>query len=167
MEKMEKKRMTFESRETIISSQTGEIIENRVNSTVLIDKEPDYVKLYLADIMTLSNLPKSGNALLMALLRKANYQNEIVIVKSIRDEICFDLKVADVTFRKAIDQFIYKGILTKKNKNVYIANPYLFGKGSWQNIQYIRLTVEYNSKGRFLIRDEHQVNSLQRSIEFE
>ena len=166
MEKMEKKRLTFESRETIISHD-GEIIENRINSTVIVDKEPDFVKLYLADIMTLSNIPKSGNVILMALIQRINYQNEIVIVKSIREEICFDLKIADVTFRKAMDQFINKGILSKKNTNVYIANPYLFAKGSWQNIKNIRLTVEYNSKGRFLIRENTQLNSLQHNIEFE
>ena len=162
---MDKKKVTFQKVETIMTVD-GEIIENTTNTTAVMEKEPDYIKLYLADIMRLSDIPKSGNALLMSLLRKSNYQNEIVIVKSIREEICEELNLADVTFRKALDQFIAKGILTKKNKNVFIANPFLFGKGSWQNIKNIRLTVNYNSKGRFLIQEDGNPNSLQQNLNF-
>lgn len=162
---MDKKKVYFQKTETILTVD-GEIVENKTTTSAVMDKEPDYIKLYLADIMRLSDIPKSGNALLMSLLRKSNYQNEIVIVKSIREEICQELNLADVTFRKALDQFLGKGILTKKNKNVFIANPFLFGKGSWQNIKNIRLTVNYNSKGRFLIQEDGNVNSLQQNLDF-
>ena len=49
-------------------------------------------------------------------------------------------------------------------KGVYIANPFLFARGSWENIKKIRLLVEYNEYGRFLIKDE---GSDQQVLDFE
>ena len=109
--------------------------------------------------MKLSNLPKSCNSLLMELLKRATYDNQIVIVKYVRLEICKRLNMAEITFRKAMEQFIEKGILTKKEKQIYVANPFLFARGSWENIRNIRLLVEYNSQGRFLIKEDINVQS--------
>jgi hypothetical protein len=145
------------SKEVVINSidfDTGRVAQQTTTQTFYADKEPDYVKLYITDIMKLSNLPKSCNSLLMELLNRATYNNEIVIVKYVRLDICKRLNMAEITFRKAMEQFIEKGILTKKDKQIYIANPFLFARGSWENIRNIRLLVEYNAEGRFLIKED-------------
>lgn len=160
MKKPFTKKIRQEKVSTTINHESGEIIEETLVTTSNFEKEPDFVKLYLDDIMRLSSIPKSGNNLLMALLRRMTYENEIVIVKSIRNDICLNLGIADVTFRKAMDMFCSNGILTKKTSNIYIANPDLFGRGAWQDIKSIRLLVEYNSKGRFIIRDKTNPNQL-------
>lgn len=149
----------------VYDNRTGDqrLVTQTVSQTYLADKEPDYVKLYITDIMKLSDLPKSCNSLLMELLKRATYSNEIVIVKSIRESICKTLGIADITFRKAMEQFVDKGILTKQNKNVFVANPFLFGRGSWADIKNLRLMVEYNSQGRFLIMEDMDT---QKSLEF-
>lgn len=147
------KRITRQHSSTVIT-EDGVVKQVDINQTFLVDKEPDFVKVYLNDIMQLSNLPKSSNKVLMALLAKTNYQNEIILHPLVRKEVCAELSIAEVTFRKAVDQFVETGILTKKASNYYIANPYLFGKGSWENIRKIRLLVEYNEHGRFLIRED-------------
>ena len=153
-------RKLHEKIEQTVNYETGEITEHKLVTSSSFEKEPDYIKLYLDDIMRLSSIPKSGNNLLMALLKRMTYENEIVIVKSIREEMCSFLGIADITFRKSMDVFCEKGILTKKNKNVYLANPDLFGRGTWQDIKSIRLLIEYNSKGRFIIRDKTNPNQL-------
>ena len=159
-----KKRVTKETITQIYDNRMGDqrLVSQTVNQTYLADKEPDYVKLYITDIMKLSNIPKSCNSVLMALLNRATYNNEIVIVKQIRQDICKELQIGDSTFRKALDEFIEKGILSKRGKQIYIANPFLFARGSWENIKKIRLLVEYNSQGRFLIKENiDQQNELE------
>ena len=53
-----------------------------------------------------------------------------------------------------IDQHITKlvksGLLSRKDKGMYIANPNLFGKGKWQDIKAIRMQFEYNDNGSFI-----------------
>jgi hypothetical protein len=149
------KRVHKETITQVYDNRMGDqrLVTQKTTQTFLTDKEPDYVKLYITDIMKLSNIPKSCNSVLMALLNKSNYDNEIILIKAIRQEICKRLGIGDSTFRKAIDEFIDKGILTKKSKGIYIANPFLFGRGSWQDIKNIRLLVEYNEHGRFILKE--------------
>lgn len=153
-----RKKVSKETITQVYNNAMGDqrLVSQTTTQTYLADKEPDYVKLYITDIMKLSNIPKSCNTVLMALLRQATYDNEIVLIKSIREKICKDLGIADSTFRKALDEFIQKGILTKKMKGVYVANPFLFARGSWESIKKIRLLVEYNQHGRFLIKEEQE-----------
>lgn len=162
MQKTRKSKIISQTSE-IVTNNDGTILQQTLTATRIVEKEPDYVKLYLSDIMKLSDLPKSSNSLLMELLRRSNYINEIIIVKSIRIEICQILNIAEITFRKNMEQFIAKGILTQKGQGVYKTNPFLFGKGSWENIRNIRLMVEYNEKGRFIIREE---KTSQKSFDF-
>lgn len=158
MEQQKKKRVHKETITQVYDNRLGDqrLVSQTTKQTYLMDKEPDFVKLYITDIMKLSNLPKSCNTVLMALLKQANYDNEIVLIKSIREKICKELGIADITFRKAMDEFIDKGILSKKMKGVYVANPFLFARGSWESIRKIRLLVEYNQHGRFLIKEEQE-----------
>ena len=157
---MLKKKIRSETVTNVLDVTDGTIIHQTTSQTAFVEKEPDYVKLYITDIMKLSNLPKSCNSLLMELLKRTTYENQIVIVKSIREEICSKLGMADITFRKAMDQFIEKGILSKKDKNVFVANPFLFARGSWDSIKKVRLLVEYNSQGRFLLRENIEQSEL-------
>jgi hypothetical protein len=47
----------------------------------------------------------------------------------------------------AISKFSKKNILMRKDTGIYLANPWLFGKGKWENIRQIRLNVIYNLDG--------------------
>jgi hypothetical protein len=100
----------------------------------------------------------------MALLEKSNYDNEIVLVKSIRQQICKKLGIAEITFRKAVKEFEDKGILTCTAKGVYVANAFLFGRGSWNDIKNIRLLIQYNADGRFILKQSGEEQ--QQEIDF-
>ena len=158
----EAKRITKETITRTIDHQTGEVLDTALSQSFVVDREPNYVKLYVDDILKLSNLPRSSNSLIYELLKRVAYNNEVIIIKAIRNEICKSLGIGDSTFRKGIDEFISKGILTKKDKQIFVFNPFLFGRGAWQDIKKIRLLVEYSEKGRFLIRQEEE----QTTIEF-
>jgi hypothetical protein len=38
----------------------------------------------------------------------------------------------------------------RKDKGMYIANPSLFGKGKWNDIKEIRMSISYSEDGRMI-----------------
>ena len=41
-----------------------------------------------------------------------------------------------------------KHILIRKDRGVFLANPNIFGKGNWKDIEQLRLLLTYDSKGK-------------------
>jgi hypothetical protein len=126
--------------------QTGEIVQTE--REIQIPKEPDFVKLYLNDLVLLKEVPQWVSRILYSLLKHMNYQNEIVLNSSIKKRIAADLGIIPKTIDNALVTFVKKSILMRQEVGVYKANPYLFGKGDWNNIRKIRLQVEYGNDVR-------------------
>ncbi len=126
--------------------QTGEIVQTE--REIQIPKEPDFVKLYLNDLVLLKEIPQWVSGILYSLLKHMNYQNEIVLNSSIKKRIAADLGIIPKTIDNALVTFVKKSILMRQEVGVYRANPYLFGKGDWNNIRKIRLQVEYGGDVR-------------------
>jgi hypothetical protein len=126
--------------------QTGEIVQTE--REIQIPKEPDFVKLYLNDLVLLKEVPQWVSGILYSLLKHMNYQNEIVLNSSIKKRIAADLGIIPKTIDNALVTFVKKSILMRQEVGVYKANPYLFGKGDWNNIRKIRLQVEYGNDVR-------------------
>ena len=72
---MENKKIYQTETKTIIDHQTGEIIQTEHNQKGFVEKEPDYVKLYLQDIARLNNLPPSTSSLMTLIIRSMGYNN--------------------------------------------------------------------------------------------
>jgi hypothetical protein len=143
------------ARETItIDGDTGEVKSQELITTTEVEKEPEFVKLYITDMMKLTGIPKSGSSILMMLLRYVNFNNQIVLIKAVKDQICKELDISSETLKKSLQMFIDKGILTREDRGVYVTNPFLFARGSWEHIRRIRLMIEYREGGRFFIKRE-------------
>jgi hypothetical protein len=142
------KKIIKESTETKIDVRTGEIVEITDRKEYKVPKEPEFVKMYLDDISNLMNLPNTD--VLYCLLKKTNYDGEVVIIKPIAEEICrlTNLKNTEY-FYKLIGKYCDSKILIKKCRGMYMFNPYYFAKGHWEDIYKIRLTVDYTpTEGR-------------------
>ncbi len=139
--------ITFENRKQVIDSETGELIEYISETKGIIPREPDYVKLYLADISYLNALPKGITGILYELLRKMDYEGRIILNAGLKREIALTLGTTVQNIENAISKFSKKNILMRKDTGIYLANPWLFGKGKWENIRQIRLNVIYNLDG--------------------
>ena len=128
--------------------QTGEIVQTE--REIQIPKEPDFVKLYLNDLVLLKDIPQWVSGILYSLLKHMNYQNEIILNSSIKKRIAADLGIVPKTIDNALVAFVKKNILMRQDIGVYKANPYLFGKGDWSNIRKIRLQVEYGKDAKHI-----------------
>jgi len=144
---MKRKLTKTEVTETI-DKETGEIvIEGTKSISFLIDKEPEYVKLYLEDVSRLKDIPAGMNKVLFELIKGIGYNGIIMAYKPVKDIMCANMGISVSYLNKCINEFYKKGIFIRYARGVYIADPNLFAKGSWSNIQHLRLIINYNTDG--------------------
>lgn len=141
------KKTTFLKEDKVINHETGEIIETRKITESRIDNEPAYIKLYIEDVIRLNNLPSGTGKVLNCLLRHMSYSNTVVLIKPIKDLIGIETNLSANTVKKAIADLNNAGILIRSHKSVYLVDPNLFGRGKWENIKELRMTVKYDKEG--------------------
>lgn len=131
-----------------VNEETGEIVLNEtIRESFLIEREPDFVKLYLEDISRLKDVPQGMNKVLFELMKAINYNGIIMAYKPVKELMANNMGISVNYLNKCIDEFYKKGILIRYARGVYIADPNLFAKGSWKDIQNLRLVIEYNKDG--------------------
>jgi hypothetical protein len=131
----------------VINVQTGELLQHKSEKIGLVPIQPSYVKLYLADISYLNRLPKWANGILYELLVVMNYKNEIFLNGELKRRIAEKLSIKSKSIDQALTTFVKQSVLDRIGPSSYRANPWLFGKGKWEDIRGIRLIVEYNLEG--------------------
>lgn len=144
-----------QSIETSVMNEKGEMISKRANQTLSWGEEPQYVKLYLQDIMYLSDMPKQYVAVTESLLKRITYAGEIhgmcvILAPIIKQAICKECGWKKVqSLDNALQKLVKGKILERVDRSVYRFNPWLFGKGDWQDICRLRLEISYDEiKGK-------------------
>ena len=138
----------------IANAETGEITMSKKQEVAMFKKEPPYVKLYLNDIGRLKGLNNSEQHLLNELVFNMGYNNVVPSYKPVKEMIAERLKMKYNTLDKCIKNLYKKGILIRKARGFYIVDPELFGRGSWTDVQKIRMTIDYNPDGTKTINTE-------------
>lgn len=139
-----------QSIETEVINEDGEIVSKRANRTLSWGDEPRFVKLYLDDIIYMSDMPARYSAVLHELLKHVSYAGDkdglcIVLIPRIKRNICDALSwKKTASLDNALTVLTKKHILYRIDKGMYRLNPYLFGKGDWQDISRLRLTIDYD-----------------------
>lgn len=146
-EKKDYKKITHEKIEIVTDTLTGEILTQKSYINSVLDKEPDFVKLYLKDVIRLKDLPKNSENVLNLLLKSMSYKNIIPAYAPIKRMICSELNIPMNTLNKSIDNLYKSGILIRVERGIYMADPDLFGKGEWKDVKNLRLVIEYKKDG--------------------
>lgn len=141
------KKLIKELNDRVINEE-GELLLTTNHTEHWVDPEPDYIKVYLKDIISLKDLPKGTSSVLFCFLKRMSYENDIVINNSLKKVIAKELDISERTVVKAIEELTQGNILIRKDKGFYYFNPNIFGRGKWQNIKKIRMTINYSEKGR-------------------
>lgn len=134
---------------TITDHETGEVLsQEKSTKTRLIEREPNYIKLYTDDIGRLFNLPGSSSDVLAAIASHMAYKTNIIVLYGpIKKVIMAELGMNKNTFNKAIDDLYRAGMLIRLSRACYMVDPELYGSGSWKDVQKVRLSIEYNADG--------------------
>lgn len=162
--KRESRRLTFQNiTNTYEVSEEGEVINQSKHvqgTTVAVTSEPDFVKLYLNDVVKLHCLPKTSNQILRELLKLMAYDNTFRVTAYDKRNIASKLDISSNTINNALVTLTNEGITTRLASGVYMFNPNIFGKGKWQDIQKLRVTIEYDHNGRQFHVDKVYEDSL-------
>lgn len=126
-----------------------------------VEGEPAFAKIYFGDVGRMFGLSPLTRDIMMLIVTKMGYGNgEVYVSSGLKKEICEmlrvfsrDGKVSLPTFNNCLYKLVGKGLLMKKDRGVYLVNPYVFGRGEWKDIKEIRSTVVY-SEGGTVIRTE-------------
>lgn len=135
---------------SIVDGETGELISKEINTGYTLPKEPDYIKLYIRDILYLQDMPENLTPFLMALVKRMTYAssdwgNCVVLNAALRKVIQKECGYkARQTVYNNTRKLIQGGILKEIVKDVYQLNPYIFGRGEWKDIEKIRAEVSYS-----------------------
>lgn len=131
-----------------IEDEYGNIKSKETQQTLNWGKEPNYIKLYLDNILYLKDLPSGLNTILLAFLKRMSYENQIVLNAGIKRMIAKETGVSMSSINNAITKFTKGDILKRIETGVYQVNPHLFGKGEWSDIAKIRLEVIFEPNGK-------------------
>jgi hypothetical protein len=137
------KKVNFERE--VQDRETGEV--TLTEREIRIDREPDYIKLYLSGILLYADCAAWQNRVLHSLLKLIDFNNEINITAHKRKQIATELEMTTSALNIAITKFVRGSVLKKLGTGTYLANPHLFGRGEWKNIRKLRLTVEFSPEG--------------------
>jgi len=121
-----------------------------------IESEPPYVKMYLDTILYLSDLPKSYNPVLSAILQRmpwANQCQDISITAGTKRIMAKELGVSVSRINNAITDFVKGQILFRVETGVYQVNSNLFGRGEWTDIKQLRLNVTFDANGKTVMAE--------------
>ena len=147
--------------------ENGEFVEENKKVTYKIDREPDFVKLYLDDLIKLEGLPKSTAAVFYELLKFMTYadseRGQIVILNSyVRKQILNAIGGISnpQTIVNAISALKRKGLLSEVDRATYCINPNVVGRGEWRDILNLRkriseinVKIVYNEYGRDIVTE--------------
>lgn len=144
-----------QSIETSIINDQGAFVSKRANKTLSWGTEPSYIKLYLQDVLYLSDMPTKHSAILYELLKRASYAGDkdgmqVIINASLKRRIKDTLGFKNISsVNNAVTDLVKGKILYRVDVGMYNFNPYLFGKGDWQDISRLRLEIDYDDiKGK-------------------
>lgn len=144
---MNKKKITQQTTTIHLNEETGQVISSDSTKTYMVDKEPDYIKMYISDIARLKEIPAGMDKILFSLLKGMGYNNIVPVYMPIKQMIANDLGVSINYINKAIDKFYKAGLLIRHARGLYIADPQLFARGKWEDIKDLRLVIDYKSDG--------------------
>ncbi|HHD2824524.1 replication/maintenance protein RepL [Clostridium perfringens] len=133
----------------IIDVSTGEVLQEQSQlKTQTKGAEPPFIKLYIDDLMLINDLPTSSSNILWELVKTMSYDQEIVLNASRKKRICANLNIQMQTLNNALTKFVKKEILFRTEPGIFVPNPYLFAKGSWNDVKELRMIVNYTPKGK-------------------
>lgn len=140
--------------ETNTDGLTGEILSQskKVIELTKLEAEPDYVKMYVADLSNLVGLKEGHGRILPFIASSVGYDGFISLAGGRKARIAMTAGCSLKSVNNAITEYVKAGILIRAGRAEYELNPHLFAKGEWRNIRERRLSftakINYSSAGR-------------------
>ena len=160
---MKQKKLTKEVIVTTVDMTTGELIESTSKQDWIIEREePDFIKLYFNAVLEFNKVSCVITPLVTELLKYMSYADDenggqmVYLNTALKKKICKNLDIAEVTYRTNIKKLCDGKIIRKVERDTYQFNPYIFGKGNWNNIKDLRASFDWRN-GFIVLETVHQI----------
>jgi hypothetical protein len=146
------KKLVQQSESTVVDLATGEAVQRAVTNVYTLPTEPPYVKMYLDDLCVFASVSESHKKLLIALLRRLDYEGYIILSARARKEMAASLGWGDGAYRNKLNELCKKNLLRRCSTNEYAVNPQYFARGEWKQIcmqrKAFQMRITYDERGR-------------------
>ena len=148
----------------ITDKKTGEILEQNTKQKI-ISTEPEFLKMYFDDLSYFLNLKINHRVFLSILKNCLTYKNILTLNYGTKKIISADVGVSINTINKLIDKCTKYKLIIRLERGVYLVNPLFFGRGTWKDLQEIRLNIIYKENERGIKTDFIYINAKQLKID--
>ena len=137
--------------ETNTDALTGEILSQskKVIELTKLEAEPDYVKMYVADLSSLFGLKEGHGRILPFIAASVGYDGFISLAGGRKARIAMTAGCSVKSVNNAITEYVKAGILIRAGRAEYELNPHFFAKGEWRSIRERRLSYGKNQLFEF------------------
>lgn len=139
--------VTLEKTDNFVDYTTGEITSKVETKVLKLEKNSEkFFKFFVESVGTLYGLNAvSSFKVLFAILNMATTRDNVVcLAYGMRGRICQTIGIHLNVFARALKELVDKEILKKTEQKDYFAlNPYIFGQGSFIDIEKLRQSIEF------------------------
>lgn len=182
---MSNKMIVKQTERTEMDMDTGEL-RRIVSEDVVgfVDKEPDYIKIYVGTQLSLNNLDPSLAPVIIAFgkhMTYANAENKHIVYtnKMVVKDVASQIGVTDRRVKQLITKLIETGIFIpiieeiekdgvitkKKTRGAYFVNPWVIAKGSWTDIKQLRQQIDFvKGTTSYVIEDKNGTKEIKVSL---
>ena len=124
---------------------------NKPSKEVGIVSNKELLLQYTRDLLRLKGIQESLAELLVEILRKANYDNQIILNATIKNEMGENMGYSLGTIDNALTRFVNDGLLIREGRGVYLPNKdYFWKRAEEDQIERIYLNVNYEKAERLI-----------------
>lgn len=132
--------------ETVVD-ENGEIRRESNQTIYRTPIEPEFIKMYIQKLGDLQKLTPNTVVCLVAIVAKSTYNNIVYLLMDDKEEICRDNNLNMHSLNKAIGDLNKTKLLIRLSSGKFLINPNYFAKGSWKDINKIRISIEISELG--------------------
>ena len=132
-------------------------VTQEVVSSVTVESEPDFIKLYLNRIAKIQGLNNSQASILFEISKQMPWANEIdqyIILNAFaKEKIATRIGVKTQYVSDSISKLVKEGMLIRTGSSrsaAYIINPIYVAKGRWDDIKKLQLKVSFDCGGEVI-----------------
>lgn len=141
------KLVAFEKTDNFIDYSTGEVTSKSETKVLKLEKNTErFFKLFVESVGTLYGLNAASSfKVLFAILNMATTRENIICLAfGMRSRICQTIGIHLNVFTRGLKELVDKEILKKtESKDYYVLNPYIFGQGTFIDIEKLRQRIEF------------------------
>lgn len=129
---------------TLLNHTTGEVFEKNEEIRLKAKTREEFFLVFVNNFRYLTDVPKMSLKVLASILTHyVTWNNEILLNVTSRKDLAEKSGTTVAVVYKSISNLIENGIFVKQNSRLFL-NPYIFSRGTWNDIQKMRQEIVFD-----------------------